>query len=761
MPPRQTQPTVTPLGHTSTVDGEPLEPAAVTGSDHYRPDIEGMRAFAVVLVLLSHAGIPAFRGGYVGVDVFFVISGFLITGLIVRELERSGTVDFRRFYARRIRRLLPAAALVLSTVAALTILVLPVIRWTRIAGDIRWSALYGVNWRFASGAVDYFTAEEAASPVRHFWSLSVEEQFYLVWPLLLLTMALVARRRGGSLRPTLLLGLMAVGIPSLGWSIYLTAVDQGRAYFVTATRMWELALGGGIAILAPLLAKLPRQAASLLGWGGLLAISWSAMTFSSATLFPGYAALVPVVATGAVIVAGIAYGSGVVSRLLATGPMRFVGGISYSLYLWHWPILVVADAQWGPLTPWQGTVVVAFSFLPAWVAYRLVEHRWRYSDSFVHPPTRGLVYGLGLTMVGLVAAVVVAAAVPSVPTRADASTIATETTAVAAATPDRQQEDPGPDVAPAELPVDVVVAEPPDPLDVPPDPLDVAVTIGPIQPGAVLQATSTVLTPDPLEARDDLPSVYRDGCHQNQRDPEAITCTFGDPTADVNVFAVGDSHAAQWVPALQLIAEQQGWLLTTMTKSACQLADVLIAIGETQGLYNSCVEWNQNATEALISAQPDLVVTGSAFWFALLDDDGLMTSEESEMAIADGLESTWSRLIEGGLELAIIRDVPFPNTDIPECVAENRNDLARCAFDRDDAMERNTPHGVATDRLGLDLIDLTDQICLEGICPAVINDLVVWRDHHHLTATYVEALAPALAHYLELIKPAIFSQAVP
>ncbi|TDD63977.1 acyltransferase, partial [Jiangella aurantiaca] len=314
----------------------------------FRPDVEGLRAVAVLLVLAYHAGLPLVSGGFVGVDVFFVISGFLITGLILREVESTGRLRLGRFYARRIRRLLPATAVVLAATAALTIVLLPPLRWPAIAGDIAVSATYVVNWRLASESVDYLTAEDAPSPVQHFWSLAVEEQFYLLWPVLIIALVWWHRRRRGapSLRRTLLAGLAVVAVPSLAWSVHLTAASPGAAYFVSTTRAWELAAGAALAIGARRLERLPAWVASALAGGGLAAVGWAALTYDATTPFPGAAALVPVLGTAAVVGGGVASaptspgadrevpGSGeshkgngtLPGRLLGTAPLRWVGG---------------------------------------------------------------------------------------------------------------------------------------------------------------------------------------------------------------------------------------------------------------------------------------------------------------------------------------------------------------------------------------------------------------------------------------------------
>src|SRR4051812_43798713 len=351
----------------------PAEPAGE--KDGFRGDIQGLRALAVLLVLFWHARIPGVTGGFVGVDVFFVISGFLITGMLVGRLRRTGRLSLVDFYARRVRRLLPAAGLVLAVTLVLTALFLPRLRWTSTAWDVLAANLYSVNWRLAGQATDYLAQGSAPSAVQHYWSLSVEEQFYLVWPLLLIFAAFWARRRRQRLGLALGLTMAAVLVVSLGWSIYLTRVDPSRAYFVTTTRMWELALGGLVAVAMAQLARLPKYAGATLGWLGLGAIAVSALTFSGGTAFPGSAALLPTVGAAAILASGGGRGGRLGPALLFdTAPLRVIGAWSYSIYLWHWPLLVIAQTRFGPLPVPAQMAIAAFSFLPAWLTYRYVEN---------------------------------------------------------------------------------------------------------------------------------------------------------------------------------------------------------------------------------------------------------------------------------------------------------------------------------------------------------------------------------------------------
>ncbi len=689
----------------STVTRTSHQPArqSANGSEAtgFRPDIEGLRAVAVLLVLAFHAGVPALSGGFVGVDVFFVISGYLITGLLVREVSTTGRLSLRRFYARRARRLLPATAVVLGATAALTVAFLPPLRWAPVTWDIATSSLYVVNWRLADSA-DYLAAESAPSPVQHFWSLAVEEQFYIIWPLLVLALAWWHRRSGRSLRRTMLAGLALLAVPSLLYSVYLTGAAPGEAYFVSTTRAWELAIGAALAIIAPRLAALPRAVRVPAVWGGLAAIGIAAVGYDSATAFPGVAALLPTLGAAAIIAAGVGPDGTAAGRMLAIRPMRWIGALSYSLYLWHWPLLVAATAYWGELSVSRGVVVAALSVVPAWLTYRLVERPIHFAPAIAARPGRALGVGSLATAVGLVAAVVPAAVVPEYDVDKDAPG-AGVLSARPAADPEGR-------------PADRVAA----------------------------------VSPDPLEARDDNADVYGDGCHQDEHKGELISCAYGDVDADRVIALVGDSHAAHWQPALDEVGQRHGWRVETYTKSACGFFDVDVTKNGGEP-YTSCSEWNEALIDHLTgSERPDVVMTsGSNNYDVMAGDD--VSEERNRSLFIDGLTRTWRELVDSGVDVTVVRDTPRLDVDVPECVTEHPEKMTECAGDRDDAMERSGGEQIAAAEQvdGVSVIDLNSSVCPARECAAVIGNVIVWRDQHHLTATYARTLASRLDEELD------------
>ncbi|HEY3613651.1 MAG TPA: acyltransferase, partial [Gaiellales bacterium] len=334
--------------------------AAAPAGRRFRGDIEGLRAIAVMLVVAFHAGLPGITGGYVGVDVFYVISGFLITGLLIDELERTGTISLRSFYARRVRRLLPLAALVLLAVAVgMQFFTPPVFRPT-VRFDALSAAFYYSNWQFALESVNYLTLGGAQNPVLHYWSLSVEEQFYVAWPVLLVLAVAFRRGRGLGVRARCGLLIATVGLGSLAYSQARTASQPAIAYFETTTRVWEFAAGAVIALVLPLLVRTPRTLAWLAGLAGLAAIALAVATDGPTTEFPGTAALLPVAGTALVLAAGVGAPAGGVARLLSVAPLGFIGKRSYAWYLWHWPCLVFArTAHWAPASGRIGWLATA------------------------------------------------------------------------------------------------------------------------------------------------------------------------------------------------------------------------------------------------------------------------------------------------------------------------------------------------------------------------------------------------------------------
>ena len=610
-------------GPRATRTGRPVAPQGSTGrtrSPAFRPDIEGLRAIAVGLVVLFHAGVPFLPGGFVGVDVFFVISGFLITGLVVREMERTGTVSVVGFYARRAKRLLPATAVVLVLVAVASWLVIPVVDRGDVGLDIAAAATYVANWRFGLSAVDYF-GTGTPSPLLHFWSLAVEEQFYLVWPWLLLLVTRRARGTGRRLTLPLLGGLAVVAIPSLWWSVQQTASAPGWAYVSSFTRAWELAVGGGIAIAAPYLSRLPRAVAAILGWAGLLAIGYAALTYSEATGFPGSAALVPVLGAAALVAAGGRLSNAGASRLLAHPRMVRVGGVSYSWYLWHWPPLVLLAVWLGVdrLPLWLGLFVAAATYVLATLSKRFVEDPFHRSPVLARHPRRALRLGALCTIVGLVAGL--SLWLPATISARTASTDTSGASGAAAALGDVSAI--GSDGSPTADPAPSTSPEP-----------RTSSASAPAKPRPV--ASTAGFVPALQNIRGDYSVIYRDGCHQDWLGTDVPACTYGDTSADRTMVLYGDSHAAMWFPALEQIATQQHWKLVDLTKNACSVADATLWSTTLKRSYSECDQWRTKALARIKAESPALVVTTGRNDYRVMGSGGRLGPLGSAKAMTRG-----------------------------------------------------------------------------------------------------------------------------
>lgn len=668
-----------------------------------RIDIEGLRAVAVGMVLLHHAGLPLIHGGFAGVDVFFVISGFLITGLLLREVEQTGTLDLGGFWARRIRRLLPAATLVLvSTVLASWLLLAPM-DWPVIGRDTSWAAAELVNWHFAAESVDYLAEDRLASPVQHYWSLAVEEQFYVLWPLLVVTLAWAVRHRRASLRPALFLGLLAIAVPSFAYSVVHTRNAAASAYFVTTTRLWELAIGGLVAVLARRWHRMTPLVAVRVAWAGLALVALSAM-LPKGTPWPGWAALVPTLGTAAVIAAGPQAGEQGPVRVLGHRAMVWIGGLSYSLYLWHWPIVAIAALRYGPLAWWQGTLLVLSSVVPAWLSQRLVEDPVRHGSWGRGRPALAWSVGLNLVAVGVVAGLLLQVA--------GANRLASEQAQTPAA----------PRGAASSVPT----------------------------PGAGKPSERTPygqIVPNPARAEQDVPSAYDRGCQAGQEDSSAIRCVFGDPDGEVTIALVGDSKALQWQPAFSQIGARRGWRVITYTKSACAWSDADQQIDGKN--YPQCRRWQQAVTEALAAeSRIDLLVTSTGAATASRDD-----RDPNRDDLVAGMVENLRTLKGDDVPVAALSDTQTPLENSYRCVAQHPDDYdTACTFPRTPATGSEALRAVVeqAEESGMraDYVDLEPWVCRSETCQPVVDGILVYRQGSHLTASYVKALAPVLERSL-------------
>ncbi|MFE0463007.1 acyltransferase family protein [Kitasatospora sp. NPDC058965] len=695
------------------------------GHPGFRPDIEGLRAVALLAVLAFHAGIPHLAGGFVGVDVFFVISGYLITGQLLREATATGRIRLAEFYSRRARRLLPSAAVVLTAVALAGAWLAAPLRRTDLEYDVLASALSLANWRFVAQQTDYLAAGRDPSPLLHFWSLAVEEQFYLVWAPLLALLVWLAHRR---FRASALTLTVAASAATFALSLRWTHGSVSLAYLGSPSRVWQFGVGAVLALLPWHRLPAPRALRALVGWAGAAAVAWSVVVFTARTPYPGWAALLPTLGSAAVILAGIG-GRGEASdapvpassaavpghvptstavpapaavsvpgpgRLLALPAPRALGRLSYTLYLWHWPVLVMTEARLGPLGWPAKAALTALAALPALATMRWVERPLRSNRVVTELPRRGLSLGLSAVIFPVVLALVVG-------------------------TGTLRLLGPG---APVNL------------AGLPPGAPEGTSLLMP----AALPRQSAALVPDPAQARKDFPP---DGaCEVPPTATSSGPCLFGDTAATDRIVLLGDSHAGQWFSAALAIAAERHWGLEELVKQGCPLPQLTVVNPQLGREYHECDSWRANTLQRLAGeARPKLIMVAALNRYT--DDRDLL---------ARAWEQTLAPLRELGVPIVYLTDTPIPGSDVPACVSGHPVDTSPCDFPRAKAFWPDPlAEAVAAGREpGVHAVEVNSVLCPQtgSSCPASLEKILLYRDDAHLTNVAAVVLTPRLERLL-------------
>ena len=601
------------------------------------PQIQALRAFAAILVVIYHAKLVS--GGYIGVDIFYVISGYLITGLILRELENSGTLGLKTFYLRRIKRLLPASFFVLVVTGITAWIFYPSTMRAQLAKDIAAAGIYISNYLFASWQMDYQNLSAIPPVVVHYWSLAVEEQFYLVWPFIILMLY----KRGG--RKTVGIGVFTISIASFAWSHYLTTESPIWAFYSLPTRAWELGVG---ALLLYLPMKVKRSQIYI--WVAIVLYLYGTIQFRDSTPFPGTAALIPVGAT-ALAIANVKNWPGIINSLANLRSVQWLGEISYPLYLWHWPVLVIPDVYLGrPLNIVERLLCIVVSILLAYFTHRYVEN-----------PGRASILEAKRTYALLVMSIIV---------------ILVLAFTISKSTGDHFKINGGKSYSLKEI----------------------------------------------LKK----PIVYSDSCHVNYRETKSPSCTYGDIHSAQTIVLFGDSHAAQWFPALERIAQKRHYKLVSLTKSACPGPTVEIV--EAGNYKNSdCFAWRNNTIKRIISMKPQAIIVSGFQHFEI--PSRYLSSDQWWI---EGMWKTSNALKGATSHLIYISDTPLPERNIPNCLVNNR--IAEC---------NGTQPSKALFNNDFKNIDPTQWLCGK-VCPAVIDGHVVYRDASHLTVDMARTLSAKL-----------------
>ena len=608
--------------------------------------IQGLRALAAIIVTLFHAHMVP--GGFIGVDIFYVISGYLITGLILREIDNTGRLNLAAFYQRRIKRLLPTSVFVLLVTAVVGWFVLPPISRDALGRDLFAAAAYISNYLFAWWQNDYQNLDATPSPFIHYWSLAVEEQFYLLWPIFMIILA----RKG---KKTVFAGIAMVTVVSFLFSVYLVEKSPIWAFYSLPTRAWELGVG---ALLLYVPAKFVRH--RLLPWIGFIALAVSAFRFNDNTAFPGFNALVPVLAT-AILIAAIPLWPPIFNDLSNNRFTQWLGKISYPLYLWHWPALVLPSSALGrSLHSYERLVCIVITVILAHFTNLYIEERLRHVKI---EPKKLYLFAVSTTIVSLVAGVLIAAT-----------------------------------------------------------------------------ATSTITTNGKETYTFNLnelvkkPIVYDDGCHVNYGETKSALCTYGSKKAAKTIILYGDSHAAQWFPALEKLAQEKGFRLISLTKSACPSVE---APRPDKGAFKNvdCQKWRDNSIALIQIIRPWAVIVSSFQYYAPKLDD-----QDRDTWWSDGQRKLLKLLKGSSNHIVYISDTPHPSRDIPSCLATGN--LKRC--------DTSSPSEVSILK-GFKVIDPTPWLCTPK-CAAVVDGTVAYRDASHISVAMSLQLTPTLEEALQSLR---------
>ncbi len=655
----------------------------------YRPDVDGLRAAAVAGVVLFHARMPYLSGGFAGVDIFFVISGYLITSLLFLELDRNGRIDFVNFWARRTRRILPSALLVVVATVAGAYAFASNLELFKTAREAIYAALYVINWQQLADRLDYFS-DEGGGLFLHYWSLAVEEQFYLfltlVFALALGSWRFFSARLSWTSAQVAIALLAVLGVLSFIANLVLAPEAQPVAFFGTHARIWELCLGSAVALLERRGWTPGASVRSSLAWLGTAAIALTFVLFDAqAIAFPGIYAALPTLGAAFYILAGINARGAALPIPLRLGSALIpvaIGKLSYALYLWHWPVFELYQTYFGSWTKFDRAMALCVTFLLSIANHVLVENPIRFSKWLSPRPLQSLGAALAVTLLIVLSAETVERWVGT----------------------------------------QYIV----------------------FPSGAIF---------DPLKLKEARKAARAGGCHLSYEATEYKTCIFGRRDSTRRMFLIGDSHATQWFPAVELFAKDQGFALYGRAKSACITAPVTVFNKVLGRAYRECDVWRERLLAEIERVKPELVLIGLISQYSPLrpGTDEPLTGEERLAALADAERKMVERIVATGARVGLFADTPALPESPLHCLFAHKGHLWRCRWPADKALPRNGfPWAFKQGALprGVLVLDFSDQICWDGFCHAANDDQVIMRDKSHIAPDFSASLSELLAQRL-------------
>jgi peptidoglycan/LPS O-acetylase OafA/YrhL len=696
----------------------------------FRPDIEGLRGFTLLAILGFHAEVPGVGGGFVGPDVFFIISGFVITGQLWREVSTTGTIKLRPFYGARARRLLPVSAAIGVVIVIASAILLPPLQARPAVGDGIACALYVGNYWFILRGVNYFATHVPPSPFQHFWTLGVEEQFYLLWPPMIIGMAWVIQRRARrrsctpatiTRRPYLVL-LTLITIVSFALSLVATYVVPAAAYFSLPTRAWDLSIGGLVALTADRWRHLTPRAAAITGWAGLGLLLLACNQLTSAARYPGTAALLPMLGTVLVLGAGCALPSLGCGRVLSWSPMRAIGRLSYSWYLWHWPFLVLAPAVLGhPLGLTGRLAMVLLSGGAGVLTLRLLENPLRYAPSLRRSPLGSIAVG-GIATV--MAACVGVAILEWLPNSVGHGARVTPMTITAMLPPTGANIETY-DAATKQLFAQVQAA---------------------LNASVGLKSVPSNLTPALSDTPTEKNALWFNGCLRTPFQGGQPKCVMGDAGSTTTVALIGDSMSAMMIPAFQQVAEQRRWRFEPMGKGACSVIESPVSglVRRAVEYVDHCEQWRSEIMARLHAEHPRLVVV--SMWRGYGISESLSGLRSYDPAWLDGLTRLVRDLRGTGAKVLVLGPIPDPHFLVPLCLSANLDDVTACEIRRATSVNASgiAAESAATTAGGGQYNDLTDLFCTTDLCPVIVGNTLAYMDETHTTLEYSRQLAPVM-----------------